>query len=382
MANANQEDGLQVPTTMTELIGPDQAEHPPSHSLQKPKWVSPRRQLLSLGAVALPLIVVGVLYLAGKLDQDPRSDLIRAALVTVLSPIGVLGAAALGFALAIIIRVRPDKKELLATLSTELLSIAFTILALGFLIQYQDVRQTRTQLIRDLGGESHEFALRAARELAREGWLSSGVLIHIDLRGARLSDAYLVGANLSNSNLAFADLSGAKLRKANLSGANLSQANLSGSSLWEADFANANLSFADLSETDLTGANLSGVELFGTKLSHAILEQTNLSNANLGPVVDLGEPEGSGTEVADLSNLDLWGANLSNANLYQANMSGAVLVDAKLIGAYLVGANMQDANLTNAVVYGAVFDDATVWPEGFDPIQAGAVKAVESLDSP
>jgi hypothetical protein len=51
------------------------------------------------------------------------------------------------------------------------------------------------------------------------------------------------------------------------------------------------------------------------------------------------------------------------ANLTGANLLGAFLFNADLSGANLIGANLS----------GAVYDADTTWPEGFDPVAAGAV---------
>ena len=58
------------------------------------------------------------------------------------------------------------------------------------------------------------------------------------------------------------------------------------------------------------------------------------------------------TRVVDLSGADLGGVYLREANLREADLQGT------------------DLNL-------ARYDEDTVWPAGFDPEQAGAVKQVE-----
>ena len=77
----------------------------------------------------------------------------------------------------------------------------------------------------------------------------------------------------------------------------------------------------------------------------------------------------------------LWlaGIDLSGANLLAANLSGASLILANLSGANLNvanlrGANLSGANLSGAFLGGATYDDATIWPDGFNPVAAGAVK--------
>ena len=56
------------------------------------------------------------------------------------------------------------------------------------------------------------------------------------------------------------------------------------------------------------------------------------------------------------------------ADLEGANLTGADLALARLTGADLTG-----AGLTGTELKGAVYDEHTKWPEGFDPVAAGAV---------
>ena len=44
-----------------------------------------------------------------------------------------------------------------------------------------------------------------------------------------------------------------------------------------------------------------------------------------------------------------------------------------LTGADLTGADLRRANLTWAALTGTHYDEHTQWPEGFDPVAAGAV---------
>jgi Pentapeptide repeats (8 copies) len=76
----------------------------------------------------------------------------------------------------------------------------------------------------------------------------------INLRRARLPDAFLRSASLKEANLEAANLSGADLVHAQLDRANLKNANLSHAVLEHADFAEARLSKANLSGANLTHA--------------------------------------------------------------------------------------------------------------------------------
>ena len=86
---------------------------------------------------------------------------------------------------------------------------------------------------------------------------------------------------------------------------------------------------------------------------------------------------------APLREADLRRANLRSANLREADLRGSYLQYAILRGADLRDADLRDsalwgvdlmrANLQGANVHGAAYDLNTRWPEGFDPVAAGAV---------
>jgi hypothetical protein len=103
---------------------------------------------------------------------------------------------------------------------------------------------------------------------------------------------------------------------------------------------------------------LRGAELRGAYLSRADLFGVDLAGADLRGA-DLG--------WANLSDAKLQGADLSGANLYGTDLS-----DADLRGADLGGANLIGADLGRAA-----YDEYTVWPDGYDPEAAGAVRAAE-----
>lgn len=119
------------------------------------------------------------------------------------------------------------------------------------------------------------------------------------------------------------------------------------------------LTCALLSGADLEVANLRGADLTRADLSGAILRFADLSCAI--------------TYAADLSGAKLRGANLDHAILTNATLSGASLRNATLRGAVLTGADLGGADLYGADLHESWFDDATIWPEGFDPIAAGAI---------
>lgn len=129
------------------------------------------------------------------------------------------------------------------------------------------------------------------------------------------------------------------------------QTDLSGLPLDEVD----DLVLAYLRGAELAGAFLSGADLFAADLATADLRGADLGSAHLGS--------------ADLS-----GADLSRANLFGTDLGWAELRGANLRGADLRRADLRGARLSGADLTEAVYDDETLWPEGFDPALAGAIR--------
>ena len=126
-------------------------------------------------------------------------------------------------------------------------------------------------------------------------------------------------------------------------------------------FVGADLRRSKLSKAKLTGVNLSYAEMFEADLSYAKLSGANLSFISFGR--------------ANLTGVDLTGADLREALLYGTYMNFAKLNGANLSNANLMGADLNGAKLNKANLSGALYSDNTRWPEGFDPIAAGAKKA-------
>lgn len=83
---------------------------------------------------------------------------------------------------------------------------------------------------------------------------------------------------------------------------------------------------------------------------------------------NLGSVDYSGR---NLSRQDLSGAYLIGAYLIGADLSGADLTEADLTGARLSGARLSGADLIGARLSGAIADSETIFPDGFDPVDAG-----------
>jgi uncharacterized protein YjbI with pentapeptide repeats len=161
------------------------------------------------------------------------------------------------------------------------------------------------------------------------------VEVVLELHGADLSEANLIGISLSGSDQYTAEPIVANLSLTNFSGANLSRAGLDRATLIMADLFGANLSSATMMESNLHWANLSGANLSGSYLFRA----------NLGEV-DLTEADLSG---ADLSEAYLGLANLSGADLSGANLSGATGVSNEELARQ--AASLEGATMPNGQKY-------------------------------
>jgi hypothetical protein len=106
---------------------------------------------------------------------------------------------------------------------------------------------------------------------------------------------------------------------------------------------------ADLRRANLSRAHLVDADLEGTRLGGAWMPEARLDDA-------------------DLSRADLREANLAGASLKGAELTGAILC-----GAHVEGASLREAILTDAQLDDVVANQATIWPEGFEPQEAGVI---------
>lgn len=179
-----------------------------------------------------------------------------------------------------------------------------------------------------------------------EAWLVGTDLIEANLTGAFLSQANLARANLAKAELTGANLTDVNLTEADLTGADLTEANLTG-----ADLNGAYPAGADLTKADLTGAHLTGAYLAGAKLTGANLNRADLTGADL-----LNRANLTGTVLtdadltdADLHGSDLSGADLTGAHLINTNLNGAILQHVKVYRSELIKAKYQEAILEGII---------------------------------
>lgn len=232
-------------------------------------------------------------------------------------------------------------------------------------------RLSRVTLIGQMGRDTPETCARcvgdcgpldlAGAELDEADLLgASGVGVDLSgasLIGARLAGVDLSGADLSNANLAATIGTGARLVGADLGGANLAAARLDGAILGELPRAGAPcvsapqalqpFEAASLANTDLSDASLAGLDLRGAAFAGTTLLGADLSGACLA---------GQRLVLVDLS-----GARLDRADLNGANLTASVMARTSFSGARLDG-----AQFLSAVVERAQFTPACDAPLPFD----------------
>jgi len=274
--------------------------------------------------------IMGGLYIISNIEKSP-SNIQRAFFDTMFSPVGMAGFIILLLALVILRMVKLERRVFLKDLSTELVSIAITILALGTLTQWQNIQEKHQNLlIRNIReGSTSSVTQRSLSTLREQGWLYDGTLWGADLVSAKLSRAQLWESNLTGAYLTNADMLDATLRDSQLIG-------------------------TQLDEAILTNASLSGADLSHASLRYAALEYTVLI-------------------FSVLRETDLEGANLTGARLYEADLSGANLSRAILVDTDLRNADLSETRLGLADLSGARYNRFTIWPDGFEPGAAGAI---------
>ena len=119
----------------------------------------------------------------------------------------------------------------------------------------------------------------------------------------------------------------------------------------------------DMKQQDLSGAGLDYRELRGSDFSGA-----NLTDASL---------QGSDMRASSLSNARLVRTSFYLADLRGVDFSGAEIRSANFQKARLEGANLRGSIIAHSTLL-ATYDDSTSWPEGFDPVSAGAVHVAPS----
>ena len=193
----------------------------------------------------------------------------------------------------------------------------------------------------------HVQLVRRGRDVVAR-WREANPNELLDLNAAYMSYVRAPQVNISGAELRHADLMGAVLRRANLSGCFLNPCHLYHADLREADLTNALFNGSNMRGADLRGADLTGADLDRAILSDANLSGANLTNANLQRTSLIG---------ANLSGANLSGANFAGASLVRSNLTDATLNGTDLFQTQIWDCNMTGANLTGAALGYTVFQD-------------------------
>lgn len=181
--------------------------------------------------------------------------------------------------------------------STELLSIATTVLIIDGLNRRRDAKQEAAHeqdaLARQLGSRLPDVTARAVEEARKRGFLTDGSMQERDFQGASLEEAKLWKADFQGANFKWAKLKSANLNAACLLSATFVQANLQTAELNSVDARAANFHEAKLyraacnrsgfQHADFTGAHLEGVKLHNADLRGAIFTRAFFDETTIMP---------------------------------------------------------------------------------------------------
>lgn len=193
----------------------------------------------------------------------------------------------------------------------------------------------------------HVQLVRRGRDVVAR-WREANPNELLDLNAAYMSYVRAPQVNISGAELRHADLMGAVLRRANLSGCFLNPCHLYHADLREADLTNALFNGSNMRGADLRGADLTGADLDRAILSDANLSGANLTNANLQRTSLIG---------ANLAGANLSGANFAGASLVRSDLTDATLNATDLFQTQIWDCNMTGANLAGAALGYTVFQD-------------------------
>mgnify|MGYP000963431934 CR=1 FL=1 len=107
-------------------------------------------------------------------------------------------------------------QEYYANVSTEIISIAITVLIIDSIYERRDIDREKKNLILQLSSPNFETTQEATRLLRMRGWLSDGSLRNISLQYANLRKGLLWLSDLEGADFYFAKLTNARLEKSNL----------------------------------------------------------------------------------------------------------------------------------------------------------------------
>ena len=214
--------------------------------------------------------------------------------------------------------------------------------------------------------EHVQLVRRGRDHVAR--WREANPNESLDLNAGYMSYVRAPQVNISGADLRHADLMGAVMRRANLSGCFLNPCHLYHADLREADLTNAMFNGANMRGADLRGANLAGADLDRAILSDANFSGADLTGANLARTSMIG---------TNLTGANLTGANFAGADMVRSNLADANLDDADLFQTRIWGCNLSGTNFAGAGLGYAVFQDCDLRSAvGLDQVRHDAPSSI------
>lgn len=124
-----------------------------------------------------------------------------------------------------------------------------------------------------------------------------------------------------------------------------------------------------LRDIEAQNYNFSGMKFSGFEFNGGNFDGSNFSNTSIKNATLIN---------GSYQNTNFENADLTHAELHNVNFSGASFDHAVLSEATLDNVDFSNANFEGVVMTDVVFDEKTKFPEGFDPLAAGAKKRVEN----
>lgn len=121
-------------------------------------------------------------------------------------------------------------------------------------------------------------------------------------------------------------------------------------------------------EKKLSGLEMPGEDLHGADFVYRELRGADFSGANLAEASLQGcDLRAASFARANLTGTGFYLADLRGANFRDSTLGSTSFHQARLEGADLTGVDLSKVDLR------ATYDESTIWPQGFDPLPAGAV---------
>lgn len=206
--------------------------------------------------------------------------------------------------------------------------------------------------------------------LMTSGGFGNSKMPKADFRDARMVGTLFFKSDFTGADFTDADLRGVRLQQGDRNINYTRYRNTAAPEITRfngANFTNAKLDGADLRGGDFTGANFDGATLALAKYDCTTSWPEKFDAAGMGAFLASSACEGKPVSSPVLPK-ELTGADLSGAVLGSTDLAGKNLSRANLKGADLSLAKLGNTDLTLAM-----FDCDTKWPDGYDPLQAGAV---------